>query len=234
MNAHHEHEFEAAPGLPEPLPSGERILWQGRPDALELAIHAFHVRKLAIYFAAMLGVQWLFLLGDPQAALLRPLLTSTAMATLALALLSATAWLAARSTLYTLTDRRIVMRIGIVLTLTFNLPLKQLAGAALRPQGKGFGDIALALKGPDRIAWLHLWPHVRPWQLKNPQPSLRCLPDALALGERIQRAWSLANPAEQTTVTPSAQPLPSPMPAPVRRPREPGRSEPAMQPRVTA
>ncbi|MEY3475503.1 MAG: hypothetical protein RL087_1961, partial [Pseudomonadota bacterium] len=32
MRAHHEHEFEAAPGLPAPLPVGERILWQGAPQ----------------------------------------------------------------------------------------------------------------------------------------------------------------------------------------------------------
>ena len=37
MKALHEHEFEAAPGLPEKLPQGERILWQGAPDALALA-----------------------------------------------------------------------------------------------------------------------------------------------------------------------------------------------------
>ena len=70
MKAHHEHEFEAAPGLPEPLPRGERLIWQGSPDWVQLAIHAFHVRKLAIYFSAMGGLQWLYLAGEPNAALL--------------------------------------------------------------------------------------------------------------------------------------------------------------------
>lgn len=189
MKPHHEHEFEAAPGLPEPLPRGERLIWQGSPDWVPLAIYAFHVRKLAIYFAAMLGLQAVYLSGDPQAALLRPLLTSAVMAALALLLLGATAWFAARTTLYTLTDRRIVMRIGVVLTLTLNLPLRQIAGASFRPLADGHGDIALSLAGKDRIAFLNLWPHARPWQLKNPQPSLRCLPGAAAVGERIQQAW---------------------------------------------
>jgi hypothetical protein len=194
VKPHHEHEFEAAPGLPEPLPRGERLIWQGSPDWVPLAIHAFHVRKLAIYFAAMLGVQAVYLSGDPQAALLRPLLTSAVMASLALLLLGATAWFAARTTLYTLTDRRIVMRIGVVLTLTLNLPLRQIAGASFKPLAGGHGDVALALAGRDRIAYLNLWPHARPWQLKNPQPSLRCLPGAAAVGERIQQAWLAANP----------------------------------------
>ena len=223
MNAHHEHEFEAAPGLPEPLPSGERMLWQGAPDWKRLAIHAFHVRKLAVYFAAMLAVQWLYLLGDPQAALLRPLLTSVVMATLALSLLTATAWFSAHSTLYTLTDRRVIMRVGIVLTLTFNLPLRQITGASLKPQAAGTGDIAIALKGEDRIAWLNLWPHARPWHLKRPEPSLRCLPDAAAVAARLQAAWQRANPAEQVVLGTDAEQPPVAMPVPtrVRAAREP-------------
>ena len=223
MNAHHEHEFEAAPGLPEPLPRDERMLWQGAPDWKRLAIHAFHVRKLAVYFAAMLAVQWLYLLGEPQAALLRPLLTSVVMATLALALLSATAWFSARSTLYTLTDRRVIMRVGIVLTLTFNLPLRQISGASFRPHAGGTGDIAIALKGEDRIAWLNLWPHARPWQLKRPEPSLRCLPEAAAVAARLQAAWQRANPAEQVVLGTAAEqpPVAMPVPARVRAVREP-------------
>ena len=43
------------------------------------------------------------------------------------------AWLSARNTVYTITDRRVVMRIGIVLTLTFNLPFKRIAAAGLQP-----------------------------------------------------------------------------------------------------
>lgn len=167
----------------------------------------------------MLVLQWLYLLGEPNAALFQPLLTSAVMASLALALLGATAWFAARTTLYTLTDRRIVMRIGVVLTLTLNLPLKQIAGAALKPQVGGHGDIALSLAGKDRIAYLNLWPHARAWQLKNPQPSLRCLPGAAAVGERIQQAWLAANPQAQALVgMPDATPVSAQVPVPVSRP----------------
>ncbi|MCU0762564.1 MAG: PH domain-containing protein [Hydrogenophaga sp.] len=228
MNAHHEHEFEAEPGLPERLPQGERLLWQGSPDWRTLAIHAFHVRKLAIYFAAMLGLQALFLLTEPRQAgvsVLAPMALSITLAVVALLLLAGTAYFSARTTLYTLTDRRILMRVGIVLTLTFNLPLKQISAAALRPQAKGHGDIALSLKGPDRIAYLNLWPHARAWQLKQPQPSLRCLPQALQVSERILRAWRAANPDTQAVVGSVASPaavVPQPMqsPAPAGRARD--------------
>ncbi len=204
MNAHHEHEFEAAPGLPEPLPQGERLLWQGSPDWRTLAIHAFHVRKLAIYFAGMLGLQWLYLLGEPGGSVLMPLLTSAVLATVALG-----------TTVYTLTDRRILMRIGIVLTLTFNLPLRKLAAAAIRPQAGGHGDIALTLTGEDRIAYLNLWPHARPWLLKQPQPSLRCVPGAQKLGELVLQAWSAQNTDTLAILGTTEQ-----TPAPARQPRE--------------
>ena len=48
-----EHEFEAQPGLPEPLPSNEQIIWQGSPDLKAFAMHAFHIHWFAMYFGVM-------------------------------------------------------------------------------------------------------------------------------------------------------------------------------------
>ena len=90
-------------------------------------------------------------------------------------------------------DQRVVMRIGIVLTLTFNLPFKRIETAGLQLTATGFGDMPLVLSGGDRIGWLNLWPHVRPWHIAKPQPMLRCIPDALALATRLQRAWTQAS-----------------------------------------
>ncbi len=195
MTPHHEHEFEAAPGLPEPLPAGERILWQGAPAWRALALHAFHLRQVAIYFAAMMGLQALYLHGESREVVARSLLASGLMASFALGLLLLAAWLSARTTLYTLTTRRVVMRIGIVLTITLNLPLRQLRGADLLARGRGTGDLALSLAGKERIGWLHLWPHARPWHLSDPKPSLRCIPQAEAVGTRLMAAWQAAQQA---------------------------------------
>jgi len=194
INPHHEHEFEAAPGLPEALPTGERLLWQGAPDWKLLALHVFRVRTLAIYFAVMVSLQAWYLVGDPQARLLVPLATSVALSLTALGLLTWLAWLTARTAMYTLTNKRVVMRIGIVLTLTFNLPLRMVAGASVKPMKNGTGDIALKLAGDDHIAWLNLWPHAKPWALKNPEPCLRYIPDAVRVGERLVQAWREVNP----------------------------------------
>ena len=188
----HEHEFEPQYGLPERLPNGERILWQGSPDAAELARGAFHLRKLALYFGVLIALRGAAVLADggSLADAAWSLLWPTGLAATGLGAVALLAWLTARTAVYTLTDQRVVMRIGIVLTLTFNLPLRVLESAAIRPGHAGHGDIVLQLKGPDRIAWLHLWPHARPWRLARPEPMLRAVPQAAAVAARLSAAWS--------------------------------------------
>lgn len=173
-----EHEFEAAPGLPEPLPADETLLWQGQPHWPTLARDAFHLRAIALYFGVLLAWRTAELAASGLAPL--PLLAQMAgpllLAAAGLGTVALLAWLSARTTCYTITSRRVVMRVGIVLTVTFNLPHRCIAGAALHRGRAGRGSIALQLAGPDRIAWLQLWPHVRPWQLRRAQPLLRALP----------------------------------------------------------
>ncbi len=191
MKVYQEHELEAAPGLPEALPPDERILWQGRPDWRRLACDAFHVDAIAAYFALMMVLHALLSWRADASTLqnLLPLLWSGTLAVIALALLMLSAWLSARTTLYTLTNKRIVMRIGIVLTVSFNLPLRWIAAAHLKPGRDGGGDIALELKGADRIAYLHLWPHARAWQLRRPQPQLRCVREVAQAAALLQLTW---------------------------------------------
>ena len=192
----HEHEFEAAPGLPELLPEGEHIVWQAAPDWKQLAIHAFHVRKIAIYFSLMWLLQLAHFLdqGEATAYIVKQCGTSLLLAVVALGLLSISAYYAAQTALYTLTNRRVVMRIGIVLSLTFNVPLRRIVAADLGRINDDSGDIALQLNSADRIAWLHLWPHARAWHVKQPQPTMRCLPDAEKLAHALAQAWQAENP----------------------------------------
>lgn len=215
MKPHHEHEFEAAPGLPEALPAGERILWQGSPDWKRLAVDAFHVKRLTIYFASMLLLQ-VVLSWDATASLrmnFGALTISGSLAIIALGLLALTAKLSASTTMYTITNRRIVMRIGIVLTLSFNLPLRWIQSAQIKPQTDGFGDIALDLKGEDRIAYLHLWPHARPWEITKPQPMLRNIADIENVGKVLHEAWLLRQQEIESSPVARETRIPVRMPA---------------------
>lgn len=210
-----EHEFEAEYGLPEPLPRGERLLWQGGPDGRRLAVEALHWHKLAIYFAILLAWRAENVLAGGgtllQAAVASAWLLPLAVFAIGIALTIAT--LVRRTTVYTLTDRRVVMRIGIVLTMTLNLPLRQIDGAALRPGRNGHGDIALTLAPGVRIGYVHLWPHARPWQVRWPQPMLRAVPRAADVATLL--ADALRATAIGAARAPGANVTPLPMPQPV-------------------
>jgi hypothetical protein len=194
MNAIGEHDDEPVRGLPEPLPPGERILWQGSPRWQALARDAFHVRKLAAYFGVILVLRGIVSWSDGRSVFdaVVAALWLLPLALLALGLLAVLAWLSARTTVYTITNRRVAMRIGIVLTMCLNLPFRAIAGAGLRTDRDGTGDIPLALSGHDHLAYLHLWPHVRPWRFAHPEPMLRGIPDAARTGRTLAAALAAA------------------------------------------
>ena len=197
-----EHEFEASHGLPAALPKDESIQWQGSPETWSLARHAFHFNMLAAYFALILVLRGLLAYSDGVGIVeaVRSTVILLPLALVALGLVVLLAWLAARSAVYTLTSRRLVMRIGIVLNITFNLPLVTLKSAGLKLYGDGTGDIPLMLSGDDNIAYPHLWPHARPWQIKRTQPMLRSVPHAARVGAMLAEAAAQVNPSLAASV----------------------------------
>lgn len=193
-------EFEPVPGLPHALPPGERILWQGRPSWRGLARSPFHVGWLALYLGIVVlarGVGSYGATGRVGTALL----ASGTVLPLALACLGLVALLAvlhARATVYTLTTRRVVMRFGIALPMSFNLPFRRIGSASVKQGRRGEGDIVLVLSGPERLAYAHLWPHVRPWRFRRAEPMLRAVPDVArvaALFAEAVAAWGTSEGA---------------------------------------
>jgi hypothetical protein len=65
----HEHELEPAYGLPEALPSNEKVLWQGSPDWRATARQVFFLRALTIYFVAILAIRGTLVLVDGGTAM---------------------------------------------------------------------------------------------------------------------------------------------------------------------
>jgi len=205
-NLGHEYEFEPQFGLPERLPSDEFIVWQGSPDIGALAASAFHIKKLVIYFILLIvACAWPALEAQAGAmAVLQAVKWIAPLSLLGLASVWLVAYMTSRATVYTLTNKRVVMRLGIVLTVTFNLPLKQIASSDVRMLESGFGDITLALQGSDRIAWVHLWPSVRPWRISKPEPTLRAISDVQEVAVKLRDAWTQAT-GMAANATPSMQ-----------------------------
>jgi len=186
-----EHEFEAALGLPEPLPAGETILWQGAPSWQAMAKHVYRLQWLAVYFAVIVVLQIFSVAGGEGglAAGWSSVALAVVLALIGLLFVGLLAYWSATTTMYTLTNRRIVMRVGIVLTITFNLPYKSLKSADLKLYKDGTGDIPMQIATEDKIAFFHLWPHVRPWRLAKPEPMMRCIPQAQQVATLLTEAW---------------------------------------------
>lgn len=201
---------EAPPrGLPDHLPAGERLLWQGAPAWRALAIRAFHVRKIAIYCGLLMSWSLVGDLYDGRGvgAALATVLWLTPLALVAVALPTGLAWLYARTTVYSITDRRLVLRIGVALPISVNLPYSRIMAADLRRYRDGTGDLALRLAAGDRIAYLALWPHARPWRVGRPEPMLRCLPNPAVVVELLARAMAAQPASPAATVASHGEPV---------------------------
>lgn len=188
------------PGLPEDLPQGETLLWQGAPRAASLAVRVFHMRKVAIYFALLMAWAIAARLAEGQSlanAVLTPGRWLVPMGAVAIAFLYLLAWLTARTTLYTITSKRVALRVGIALTMTINVPFSRIEAADVKMNADGTGDIALKLGTETRIAYLILWPHARPWLVSKPEPMLRALADPAKVAAILGRA--VAQSAQGTT-----------------------------------
>lgn len=208
-----EHDSEPVPGLPEHLPQGETILWQGAPSWRPFTLRAFHLRGLAAYFAVL--ALWYLAAGwsaDPADAALGAL-RLIALGAVPILLLVGLGKLAARTTLYTITGRRIVMRVGVALPMTVNIPFSAVRTADLRLNKDGTGDIQLRLMPARRVSYFALWPHLRMLRVSSPEPVLRALPDAdmaaRALSQALTGAALMPVRAPQGTMvadSPSSQP----------------------------
>lgn len=185
-----EFDSEPVPGLPENLPAGETLLWQVSPSWISLARHSFHAEKVAAYFALLSAgrVGWQLASGQSLTASVAGASHVVTLGTSAVALLLLLAWLSSRTTIFSMTNRRIVMRYGIALPMTVNLPFAEIGSADLKTYADGSGDIALATTGPMKLAYFNLWPNVRPWHLKDAQPALRSIPASEDVARLLARA----------------------------------------------
>jgi hypothetical protein len=191
--------FEPVHGLPEHLPAGEALRWQGAPQWRVLARRAFYARTVALYFGLLILVRFLYMLAD-GAGLKDAVLASLwllLLGAVALGILMLLAWLYARSTVYSITDRRIVIRFGVALPMAVNIPFKIIESAGLRTYPDGSGDIPLVLGGGQTVNYLIMWPNVRPWRFRNAQPMLRSIADAKQVAEILAEALRAATAAAE-------------------------------------
>lgn len=179
-----EYEYEPIAGLPGDLPEGEHVLWQASPSWESLAKRVFQVFTASLYFVVLIAGHAIYRImdGAPVSVLTGTLAWQGGLAITVIGILAFMAKLYAESTIYTITNRRLVIRSGVALPMIVNLPLTKVESAGLRRLRDGTGDITfLPLEGT-KVYWLMLWPHVRPFNFRRVQPLLRGIqdPDSVA------------------------------------------------------
>ena len=189
----------------EELGREERVLWQGRPMVVELARSLFHIRAIMGYFAVLAAWNLAATHADgfrANAAFISALWVAVPAVVAAL-VIYAMAWLLALTTHYTITDKRVIMRIGVALPIALTLPLRRICSADVKLNADGSGDIPLAL-GEQNLAYLLIWPHARPWHLKRSQPMLRAVPNAAHVATVLSQALLAVSPSgEMIAVEPA-------------------------------
>jgi Bacterial PH domain len=193
------------------LPKGERLLWQGRPKALGVAVRVFHMRPIAVYFVLLfIGRVAVADSGSEHEPLIDAITNASSVLVpfaVAMLLLGGLALLYSRTTRYSLTNRRLLLQFGAVLPMTLNVPFSQVASAAMREYRDGSGDLPLSVTTDQRLAFLLLWPHVRPWRLTRVEPMLRCVPQARDVADILAKALEAAS-------APTPEPVATAMPVP--------------------
>jgi hypothetical protein len=166
---------------------------------------------ILIYFSVLIGWRIISMAHDayPAGEIALGAMWIACVGAAAMLIVSILSWLMARTTIYTITTRRVVLRFGVALPMTINVPFAVVKTAALKTDAAGVGDIALSLSGTDRIAYLILWPHARPWRLAPAEPALRAIPDAAAVGEILGDALAQCHPTTSATMTPSPNSTPA-------------------------
>lgn len=200
-------------GLPERLPPGESVLWQGSPAWRSIAKQVFHVRAIALYLG--LFVLWQFVTmiydGKPAVEIAASVLWMSLLVGICCTIFILLAMATERTTVYTITTERVVLHYGIALPMTLNLPFAKIESAAAKIHADGYGDIPLRLVAGEKIAYPILWPHARPWHMKRPEPMLRGIPNAAEISAILARALAVAasRPRDRMSEAPTAavQPL---------------------------
>lgn len=209
-------DFEHQRGLPASLPAGEHILWQGGADWRHLAAYTLHGRWIAIYFAILMAWRMGSALaaGEAWTVGLQGAAWALVLGCCVGAMIALFAWASAKMAVYTITNRRVVIRYGVAYQVSLNLPFNRIDGAGVTMARDGTGDISLQLNPEDHVAYLNLWPHVRAPGFGRTEPTLRAVLNAKPVAAIL--AAALAASADQKLDTVST--LSGPAPVAIRLP----------------
>ena len=180
---------DGALNLSENLPNGEQLIWQGHPERRALATRAMYLKYIAFYLVVLIAARTGYLIMDdePVATWSGMLVWQVLASAFVMLLIVGLATVYSRTTRYSLTNERLIIKTGAAITIHINLPLQQITAADLREYSDGTGDITLQVSRAEKLYWLLLWPNVRSWWIRPLRPVLRGLRDAQTVAHLLVR-----------------------------------------------
>ena len=192
MSAKHDDDFAFEPiaGLPSKLPEDEVILWRGTPEKWRLGHRVFATRWIAAFFV-VLAVSSIFSglnHGAASVQIVTTFFTLLFVGALVIGFAALFGWLVAVNTVYTITDKRVVIRHGVTMPMAVNVPFSKIATAATKVYDDGSGDVSVSLLDGNRVNVFAIWPHHRPWSWQGATPAMKSVPEASKVAQILHDA----------------------------------------------
>jgi len=168
--------FEAPKNILDAIPNGESILWKGRPSLWGFSWNLFGLKWITLYLSMLSIVSVArFFASDFYTAFyvdFLPFFLSGIFASIILIGLAATQ---TYSTVYIITENRVIIKTGAALSFLISMPFKMIKEVNLQKRGASIGTISFELLSEKRVPYISCWPSVRPWKFKRTQPAFSCV-----------------------------------------------------------
>ena len=168
--------FEAPKNILDAIPNGESILWKGRPSLWGFSWNLFGLKWITLYLSMLSIVSVArFFASDFYTAFYvdcLPFFLSGIFASIILIDLAATQ---TYSTVYIITENRVIIKTGAALSFLISMPFKKIKEVNLQKRGASIGTISFELLSEKRVPYISCWPSVRPWKFKRTQPAFSCI-----------------------------------------------------------
>ena len=194
--------FEVHKNILDAIPEGESILWKGKPSFWGFSWYFFGLKLLAFYliilsvvFAARLTVTDFFtaFVVDFLPFLLSGILTSC--------ILMALAKIQSQSSVYIITENRVIIKSGAALSFLISMPFKKIKAVNLQKRKGSLGTISFELNSGKRVPYISCWPSVRPWRFKNTEPAFSCIENVDEVATILRKSVMAGRVSLQAPVT---------------------------------
>ena len=168
--------FEAPKNILDAIPHGESILWKGRPSLWGFSWNLFGLKWIALYLSMLSIVSVArFFASDFYTAFYVDFLPFFLSGIFASIILIGLAAIQAYSTVYIITENRVIIKTGAALSFLISMPFKKIKEVNLQKRGASIGTISFELFSKKRVPYISCWPSVRPWKFKKTQPAFSCV-----------------------------------------------------------